>query len=151
MSDEVDLNCAERELEAALRTLRPAAARIDLAAAALEAESRTTAKRFPAWRLAAAAALIAIGAWLAFGRGKLPQDGIAHDEPIGKPNHIVSPVSSVAPSTLLAYRRALAKSPAALEAMLDRETSAARPQRLESVGVRTLWSADLPRSLGDLL
>ena len=61
MSDQDELNPAERELEAALKSLTPRAARLDPVAAAYSA-GQLSARR---WRVATAAmALVGIAAWL---------------------------------------------------------------------------------------
>jgi hypothetical protein len=128
MSDKNELTPAERELETALRSLRPTPARIGPAAAVV------AAGRLRYWHVAAAAAAsIAVvgGAWLALGpRGDMPID----------------------PPTVMAYRRALAQSPVELNNLLDRQatTGLAADDHCAPVGVSTLWNADLQTSLGEM-
>jgi hypothetical protein len=65
MSEEIGLNPAERELEEALQSLAPAAARIDPIAAAYEAGRRSMRRQLQLWRAAAAAVVFAgVGSWL---------------------------------------------------------------------------------------
>jgi hypothetical protein len=58
----------------------------------------------------------------------------------------------VAPPTWQAYRRALASSPAELDALLARQAASAAPPSGPStpVGLSTLWNPDGSRSLGDM-
>jgi hypothetical protein len=134
MSDKNELTPAERELETALRSLRPTPARIGPAAAVVAAGRSTSPGRLRYWHVAAAAAAsIAVvgGAWLALGpRGDMPID----------------------PPTVMAYRRALAQSPAELNNLLDRQatTGLAADDHCAPVGVSTLWNADLQTSLGEM-
>jgi hypothetical protein len=65
MSEQDGLNPAERELEEALKSLAPAAARIDPVSAAFEAGRRSVRTQLHVWRMATAAALmIGAGSWL---------------------------------------------------------------------------------------
>jgi hypothetical protein len=65
MPEQDGLNPAERELEEALRSLAPVAARIDSVSAAFEAGRRSTRRQVHLWRAATAAALlIGVGSWL---------------------------------------------------------------------------------------
>ena len=60
-----ELNSADRELEAALKSLAPAAARIDPVAAAFAAGQRSGRRQLRVWQAAAAALLlVGAGAWL---------------------------------------------------------------------------------------
>src|SRR5688572_10223984 len=60
-----NLTPAERELEAALTSLTPAAAQIDPVAAAFDAGGRAARRQVRVWRSATAAMLlIAVGGWL---------------------------------------------------------------------------------------
>ena len=62
MSDQDELNPAERELEAALKSLTPRAARLDPVAAAYSAGQRSARREVRGWRVATAAmALVALG------------------------------------------------------------------------------------------
>ncbi len=65
MPEQDGLNPAERELEEALKSLAPAAARIDPIGAAFEAGRRSVRSQVRVWRAATAAAiLIGIGSWV---------------------------------------------------------------------------------------
>jgi hypothetical protein len=66
MRDENDeLTPAERELEAALSSLKPTGAQVDPVAAAFEAGGRAARRRVHVWQSATAAPLLlAIGGWL---------------------------------------------------------------------------------------
>ena len=65
MSDQDELNPAERELEAALKSLSPVATRLDPVSAAYEAGRRSVQSQVRVWRAAAAAlALVGAGSWL---------------------------------------------------------------------------------------
>jgi hypothetical protein len=64
MSEQDGLNPAERELEEALKSIAPAAARIDTIGAAFEAGRRSVRSQLQLWRAATAAALlIGVGSW----------------------------------------------------------------------------------------
>jgi hypothetical protein len=58
MSEQDGLNPAEQELEEALKSLAPAAARIDPVSAAFEAGRRSVRTQLHVWRMATAAALL---------------------------------------------------------------------------------------------
>ena len=65
MSDQDELNPAERELEAALKSLTPRATRLDPVAAAYSAGQRSARREVRGWRMATAAmALLGAGTWL---------------------------------------------------------------------------------------
>jgi hypothetical protein len=65
MQEPNGLDPAEREVEEALRTLMPTAARIDPVAAAYAAGRRSARNQLQRWRIAAAALLVAgAGSWL---------------------------------------------------------------------------------------
>ena len=65
MSDQDELNPAERELEAALKSLTPRAARLDPVAAAYSAGQRSARREVRRWRVATATiALVGVAAWL---------------------------------------------------------------------------------------
>lgn len=65
MSHENDLNPADRELEAALRSLSPASARVDPIAAAFRAGENSARRATRAWQSLAAVVTVAlIGSWM---------------------------------------------------------------------------------------
>jgi hypothetical protein len=65
MSDQDELNPAERELEAALKALAPKTMRLDPVAAAYSAGQRSARGEVRRWRMATAAvALLGAGTWL---------------------------------------------------------------------------------------
>ena len=65
MSDQDELNPAERELEAALKSLTPRPARLDPVAAAYSAGQRSARREVRRWRVATAAmAILGAGTWL---------------------------------------------------------------------------------------
>ena len=65
MSDQYELNPAEQELEAALKSLAPKAARLDPVAAAYSAGQRSARRETRRWRVATAAmALLVVASWL---------------------------------------------------------------------------------------
>ena len=65
MSEEDELNPVERELEAALKSLRPRATRLDPVAAAYCAGQQSAHREVRRWRVATAAvALLGAGTWL---------------------------------------------------------------------------------------
>jgi hypothetical protein len=137
MPDEDRLNPAERELEAALRSLRPVPAQIDPVAAALAAGGRAARRRRRRWEAAAAAAVIlaAGGAWLLLALGgRVPGGG---ERPSAAPRtHMVAvDQRSVPPLTWSAYRQALTRSPAELDALLDQQ---ARSESAPDGQVRSL-------------
>jgi len=152
MFDEDQLTSAERELETALRSLRPTPARIDAAAAVLAVGRRTASRRLQFWQAAAAAAIVVGGgAWLALGqRGPAP-DRVELQAPAIQPN-LAAIELPVEPPTLIVYRRALVQSRAELEALLDRQatTGAAPDNQFTPVGALTLWNANLHTSLGEM-
>jgi hypothetical protein len=154
MSDEVELTPAQRELETALRSLRPTPAQINPVAAALAAGRRTAPGRLRFWQVAAAAAAIAVGggAWLTLGPHEQSPDVVERQGPVIEPDLAAAIELSLEPSTLLVYRRALNQSPAELNALLDRQatTGATPDNQLTPVGVLTLWHADIPASLGEM-
>jgi hypothetical protein len=155
MSNEDRLTPAERELEAALRSLRPAPARINPVAAALAAGRRTAPRRVHYWQVAAAAAVVIVavgGAWLALGRrGEAPDQVVRQDSAV-QPELAVAVDLPTEPPTLAIYRQALAQSPAALDALLDRQAIAGGSRSIEftPVATFTLWNADLHSPLGEM-
>jgi hypothetical protein len=135
MREADELTEAERRFEDALKSLRPAHARIDAARAAAAARHRRARRRRRMWQAAAAAVVMAAGgAWLAFG----PR------QPSTKDGQHVAAVKLAAPEaeppTLLTYRRALGRSPAELDALLDEQVSGggASDDSLTFVGVLAL-------------
>jgi hypothetical protein len=153
MSDKSQLSPAERELETALRSLRPTPARIDPEAAACEAGRRTAPARSRFWQVSAAAAVIAAvgGAWLTFGqRGELP-DRIERQSPKIKTELAAAIDRPGAPPTMSAYRQALSRSPAELEALLDLQaTSESVRNQRTSVRMLTVWNANLRSLPGEM-
>ena len=159
MSDQDNLTPAERELESALRSLRPTPARINPVAAALAA-GRCTADRRAApvlwrhWQVAAVAATVAAAAtaWLTLAPRTDAPDNVVQHAPVIAPNVAVASRVPVEPPTLLVYRRALAHSPAELNELLDRQaTLGAEPHdQFTPVGVYTLWKTDLNSPLGKM-
>jgi hypothetical protein len=153
MSDEDQLSDAERELETALRSLRPTPARIDPKAAVREAGRRAATVRPRFWQVAAAAAVIAAvgGAWLTFGqRGELP-DRVERESPKVSVELAAAIDRSAAPPTMSAYRQALSRSPAELEALLDQQaTSESARNQFSSVGMLTVWNANLRSLPGEM-
>src|SRR5262249_21993681 len=72
MSEQDELNPAERELEAAMKSLRPVMTRLDPVSAAYEAGRRSCRSEVRVWRAAAAAlALVGAGVWLLPGAQRL--------------------------------------------------------------------------------
>jgi hypothetical protein len=77
MQDEHELNPGDCELEAALRTLTPAAVPIDAVSTAFEAGRRSARRQVYIWRSAAAAMLLmSAGVWMipAFGSRFVPRE-----------------------------------------------------------------------------
>lgn len=148
MSDVDQITDAERDLEAALRSLHPAPARLDVAAA-----GRVAAARHAAWRgrrtrrvalAAGIAAVVAAGAALNWHGRQLVR---VHQRFYQWQQQLVALGEApprAAPPTLLAYRRALAQSPAELDAMLARQAAAggAPSGHVVSAGLPTFWNPD---------
>jgi hypothetical protein len=146
----VALNPEERELESALRMLRPAPVRFDVADAAMSSRRRN-ACRFRLWPVAAAAAAVLLGvsAWLVLPWGEeRSRDGF---RPVALGEHDRDPASEIPaePPTLLVYRRALAGSPDQFESLLDRQARAGTASQNGKVTL-TAWKADLHSSLGEM-
>jgi hypothetical protein len=125
-----ELNDAELRFEQSLRTLRPAAARLDVAAALAAAVNRRNARRRTQLlqAAAAAAAVIAVGAWWTSARG--PDPNALATQPRTKPamsSPVPAPLVPASranqPPILMAYRQAFAHSPAQLDELLDRQTT----------------------------
>ncbi len=136
----------ERELERALRTLQPARARVDVAAAALATKRRAKQRRVRSWQAVAASLLLAAGVWGAM-RPRAPMqlhgralDGAAIAQEF------------VEPPTELTYRRAMMQSPAAFDAALDRHsmTRTVPDAEISRVGVVMFWDANSHTSSGAL-
>jgi hypothetical protein len=147
MFEQDSLTPAEQELELALRSLRPAPARIDLTAA-LAAGPRTAARRKQLWTMAVAAtALVAAGsAWLALRWDPSPTNLAAP-----KDNVVAVPWQNE-PPTLLVYRQALAQSPEALNELLDRQAIAGHAfnREVTPVSMASLWNAELYSQVGEM-
>jgi hypothetical protein len=152
MSDENEMTPQERELEQALRTLRPAAAWIDaetMAAGAARRSAERQRVRFA--QLAAAAALAAVVAGVVWKRG-------ISSRSVGEGGHAPEVVAVTTPPgpppTELDYRQALLRSPAELDALLDRQAvmSAAGEQDAEipRAGVVLYWRSDVSSPPGAL-
>jgi hypothetical protein len=150
MFDEDQLDPAERELETALRSLRPTPARLDRVAV-VSADCRTARSRWWIGSIAAAAAVIVVGggAWLALSpSGQISE---SPDRRVAVNEHLHAPAREipVEPPTLLAYRRALARSSAELEALLDRQATMGMPPA-NSVVMLNPWNTDLHSSSGEM-
>ncbi len=147
MRETDELTAAELRFEQALKSLRPTAARIDPLAAALAARRRASRRRVRLWQTAAAAITIAAtgGVWLALGlRGQGPSRIEAPEVSAGlRFAAIVDP--DVEPPTMLAYRRALAQSPAEFDELLDQHAAVGpgRDVDVTRVGVAVFWRLEL--------
>ena len=152
MSNEDQLSDAERELETALRSLRPTPARIVPQAAALAAGRRAVQLRLRFWQVAAAAAVIAAvsGAWLTLGRRGELSDRIERQSPAVTAELAVANKWSTPPLTFAVYRQALTRSPADLEALLDRQASESARNQFSSGGMPTVWNVNYRSSLGEM-
>src|SRR3954453_7330838 len=149
MFDEDELNAAERELEAALKSLRPAPAQIVLARTVIRS-GRSTVGQLRVWAMTAAAAAVLIGGggWVVL-RPSGEKSGGEQRVAANERDMAAAPEVPVEPPTLLVYRRALSQSSAELDAVLDRQARASTSS--QNVGVTlTAWNADLHPSLGDL-
>jgi hypothetical protein len=154
MSDENQLNSAEREFETALRSLRPTPAQIEPMAAALATRRGTGRSRLRIWQLSAVAAALVIGGgtWLAIVPSGQISNGIDHRGLMNERTDGAVIEMAVEPPTLLAYRRALARSTEELETLLDRQVASRSTPRNEvmRVGMLTLWSTDLHSLKGEM-
>ena len=155
MSDKSQLNPVEREFEAALRSLRPTPARIDPLAAADAARRGTRRRRLRMWRLTAVAAVLLIGGgtWLALVPSGHISNVIDHRGLMKERNDDGAAIEMAAePPTLLAYRRALARSPEELETLLDRQVASrsAPENEIMRVDMLTLWSTGLHSAKGEM-
>jgi hypothetical protein len=156
-----ELNDAELRFEQSLQTLRPVPVRLDVAAALAAAVNRRNARPRTQLRHAAVAAavLVAFGAWWTSARG--PNPNALATQPRTKPA-MASPVpappvpgSAVPasranqPPTLMAYRQALAHSPAQLDELLDRQSATTALQTSPTpVDVFSLRHAEFLSSTG---
>ena len=98
MQDETGLDPPEQELELALRSLAPAAARIDVVSAAFQAGRRSARRQVRLWQSAAAAVLlVSAGGWFVatgeLGRNQPTPEQFALSAPALKP---LSPQSAIA-------------------------------------------------------
>jgi len=153
MSDEERLTPAERKLESALRSLRPEPAQIDVAAVALAARGRSKRTRKRLWQTAAAAVVMAIagGTLLFQAPPKQAQNGVGRQTAEIETGLVIATKPSVPAQTWAVYRQELAKSPAELEALLDRQAislSALGGQR-RSLGMLTVWDPQLHSLIGE--
>jgi hypothetical protein len=159
MPDEFQLTLEEKEIETVLRSLRPAPARLKLAAEPVDGAParRAPFPRLRSWHVAAAAAIaFVLAAWLVVHRrGELSDQLKRHWAVIEKKfidPQTQQPVQPVQPPTLLAYRMALAQSAGHFDALLARQASAASASQGQSspATVLTPWNADLYPSRGEL-
>jgi hypothetical protein len=147
MFDEDQLDPAERELETALRSLRPTPPRIDFVVPV--STSRRTARNRLWFSSMAAAAVIGGGAWLALSPLEQIAESPEHRVP---PNEHVNASAleiPVEPPTLLVYRRALAGSSGELEALLDRQATIGMSPENAVVMLKP-WNTDLHSSSGEM-
>jgi hypothetical protein len=153
MSHEDELTAGEREVETSLRSLRPTPANLDHVALALADNGRIAPGHWRARHFAAAAvAIFAIGgAWLIVRPGANSANVVKDRVPIIEPDIFVADAHIEAP-TVLAYRRALAQSPAELEALLDRQavTGTASDTDFTPARVLTLGIREVHPTLGDM-
>jgi hypothetical protein len=143
MQNQDKLTPAERELERELKLLRPAPAQIDVVAAELTAKRRASHRRKRLWQAAAAAVIVAIGLWAALGPRAAHMDQFTAKP---APRDGAFAAHALEPTTLLVYRRALAQSPAALEALLDAQvaTGLAGDVEVMPASVFTYWNSSPP-------
>lgn len=81
MQNEDGLSPAERDLESALRSLAPAAARIDAVSAAFEAGRRSSRRQLWLWQSAAAALLlVSVSTWMTL--------AVGYESPPAVPGHV---------------------------------------------------------------
>src|SRR4051812_8876901 len=122
MFNEDKLNAAERELEATLKSLRPAPARIDLSGAVVR-NGRSAGGRLRVWAIAATAAAVLVGggAWLLLMPSGEKAGGDEQRVAVNDADSGAVAEVAVEPPTLLVYRRALSRSSAELDAVLDRQ------------------------------
>jgi hypothetical protein len=150
MQNQNELTPAERELELALKSLRPVASRIDPVAAALTAKRRASHRRVRLWQAAAAAAIGGFAVWMAAGwRAPGPINGGTGSEATVELAALDEPVE---PPTELTYRRAMLRSAAEFDALLDRHAMSGGmlDVGVPSVEAATVWEVGLHSSIGDL-
>jgi hypothetical protein len=147
MSEQDQLTPKERELERALRSLRPAAARFDLAVHA-EAAHESRWRTFRAWSFAAAAALAGVALWIALATSSPRRP----DPPVGIASDGVAAAEPVEPPTEFVYRRALMRSTAEFDELLDQHAAIVRDQDDDEarIGVVMFWRSDLQPPSGAL-
>jgi hypothetical protein len=156
MPDELQLTPDEQDVETALRSLRPAPARLKLAVepADVRVTRRPRVSRLRYWHVAAAAAIaFVLAAWfVAQRRGNLFNHLKRHWAAIDHKLHGDPTPRPPQPPTLLAYRMALAQSPDDLDALLAQHASMANASLNPSppATVLTPWNADLYPSRGEL-
>jgi hypothetical protein len=149
MQNQNELTPAERELELALKSLRPAASRIDPVAAALAARRRASHRRVRLWQ-AAAAAIGGLAIWMA-AEWRAP-GAIDGGTGSGATVELAALDEPVEPPTELAYRRAMLRSAAEFDALLDRHAMSGGmlDVGVPSVEAATVWEVGLHSSIGDL-
>ena len=157
MSEMDELSSAERELEAALHSLAPASADVDLVPAAFEAGRRSARRQLRWWQSAAIALLVvSTAAWL------LPRGPDVR--PVVEKEDLVPVTATVEPDfvaadaiddllpTTMGYRRALRRSSQELEALLDRHALLAsqRQGQFAEGPVLKAWDSELGTRLGEM-
>ena len=146
MSEQDHLTPEETALERALASLRPAAAQFQ-PTATWTGTARSRRRPSYWWPAAAAAVAIGLGTWFVAELRRSPPEG-------NPANNSAPPALATLaePQTLLAYRRALARSTADLEAALDRHgpTRGSAIDAQTPVGFSGFHSAVLAASLGDM-
>lgn len=150
MLDEDGLTPADRELETALRSLRPTPAPFNPAATARLVGRSTPRINSRRWQAAAAAAAIVLGsAWLV-SRPSGPVDSIDGDAPITGADATAFAKAPSETPTLLTYRQALDRSPAQFEDLLDRQATTPSGSQTETLQISglTLWNVTLHPSQG---
>jgi hypothetical protein len=151
MQNQDELTPAESELELDLKLLRPAPARIDLVAAESTARRRASYRRMRRWQASVAAAAIGgLVAWMAASwRGAQPINGGTGIESTVELAEASEPVE---PPTQLTYRRAMLRSAAEFDALLDQHAMSGGmlDVGIPSVEAATVWEVGLHSSIGDL-
>jgi hypothetical protein len=150
MSDEDQLTPADRELEAALRSLRPVPVSIERTVIGTRKRPRPSHVRY--WQVAAAIAAAAGAAWMGISLREQKLIVVEHTLPRTEPVITHDTDSPMAPATLLTYRQALAKSSAEFEALLDQQASmGTMPQNSEAQRTMlTLRTTHLQPSQGNM-
>jgi hypothetical protein len=148
MQNQNELTPAERELEVVLKSLRPVESRIDPVAAALAAKRRASRRRVRLWQ--AAAAIGGFAVWMAAGwQAPGPINGGTGSETTVEMAALDEPVE---PPTELTYRRAMLRSAAEFDALLDQHAMSGGMLDVDvpSVEAATVWEVGLHSSIGDL-